>query len=442
MKRIILIALLSVLAVAVHAQNAKIVGVICPECGVYLKGDDAKHFDDPAYHNSGCTFVKKSESESSSSSSSSTSNSTHLKEYAPLPEVKSELNVPNDRYELIYKTGDGEHMITCPSCGSVFHESWCLLARYQKMAKDARAKAMAASTLEAREAALSEFHTAEFQLNMIYENAVDVRIQKEQEEAKRQTQTAAQQNTAPNPTPSGYQHLSSVDIKNGYDKKLTFGYNATAYCKTAPNGTERWVLYDIDGQEVGQFSKIELADAGNGEDEYFLVRDDNGQWGIYGRGGGLMCEPRYESVKLLTALQGEGRRPFFDVARRFNGQVLHGLVDPFIVSPGDGEITQCVFEQIELIDRSPAPYGVLAKVKSDGKWGVIDTENHGDIIIPPKYSYINTYFTLKGGMYLIVGDGNGLGAYHAETMEEVVPVTNGYSLDKVKVLLTTEVDEE
>lgn len=425
MKRICFI-LLIISAVASNAQNAKIVGVICPECGVYLEGADAKHFDDPAYHNSGCTFVKKSESESSSSSSSSVSNSTHLKDHTPLPEVKSELNVSSERYQLIYKSGVGNNMIMCPACKSVVHESWCLLLLYQKKAEDARNKALAARSVQDREAALREFHDAEFQLNYFYETILP---QLEQS-------ASTQQNTSPEPALGSYQHLSSVDIKNGYDKKLTFGYDATAYCKTSPNGTERWVLYDMDGQEAGQFSKIEVADAGNGEDEYFLVRDDNGQWGIYGRGGGLMCEPRYESVKLLTTLQGEGRRPFFDVARRLpNGQVLHGLVDPFIVSRGEGEITQCVFEQIELIDRSPAPYGVLAKVKSDGKWGIIDTENYGDIIIPPKYSYINTYFTRKGGMYFIVGDGNGFGAYYVETMQEVVPVTNGYSLDKVRYLI-------
>ena len=66
--------------------------------------------------------------------------------------------------------------------------------------------------------------------------------------------------------------------------------------------------------------------------------------------------------------------------------------------------------------------------------GVINVQK-GEIVIQPSYSYTNTYFTLKYGMFLIVGDSNGLGVFHAASMKEVVPVTSGYTLDKVRNLI-------
>ena len=325
----------------------------------------------------------------------------------------------------LYGYGNG---LQCPHClGTTRHSSDCVIGYSQKRAKELLAKAEQATTEKDRKRAIWEYQNMENNINILAQAATA-------SSPSHQPASPVQSNVSPS---QSHIVIPGGDITKNHDKELSYGNGfAHAYGKTMPNGTERWVLYDMDGQEVGQFSKIEMADAGNGEDEYFLVRDDNGMWGIYSRGGGLMCEPRYESVKLLTALQGQGKRPFFDVARRFpSGQVLHGLVDPFIVSQGEGEITQCVFEQIELIDRSPAPHGVLAKVKVDGMWGIIDTEDNCGILLPPAFSYLNTYFTLKGGMYFIVGDGNGLGAYHVETMEEVVPVTVGLSLDKVKVII-------
>ena len=86
---------------------------------------------------------------------------------------------------------------------------------------------------------------------------------------------------------------------------------------------------------------------------------------------------------------------------------------------------------MELIDRSATTDGVLAKVRKNGLSGVIGTFN-GKVAIPVAYSYINTYFTLKGGMYLLVGDASRMGAYHVG--DEVV-VTDGYTLDKVKSLI-------
>ena len=93
------------------------------------------------------------------------------------------------------------------------------------------------------------------------------------------------------------------------------------------------------------------------------------------------------------------------------------------------QMTPLLWQKVKRYD------GVLAKVRKNGLSGVIGTFN-GTVKIPVAYSYINTYFTLKGGMYLLVGDGNRMGAYHVDDeVEEVVPVTDGYTLDKVKSLI-------
>ena len=65
MKNVFLLIMATLFAIIAHSQE--IVGVQCPGCGVYLEGNATKHFDDPDYHRSGCTYVKKSENNSSSS---------------------------------------------------------------------------------------------------------------------------------------------------------------------------------------------------------------------------------------------------------------------------------------------------------------------------------------------------------------------------------------
>ncbi len=211
-----------------------------------------------------------------------------------------------------------------------------------------------------------------------------------------------------------------------------------------PNGEERWLLYTTDGEEVGQFSKVEFVEA-NGINQYILVRDNNGKWGIYSRGGTKMCEPKFESVKMLSTVVNEigGKMVVFDVTMRNNSGVLqHGIYNPDIEDMNQGlnennnpMTIPCVYDYVELIDHSGTYDGVLVKVRKNGLSGVIGTFN-GTVKIPVAYSYINTYFTLKGGMYLLVGDGNRMGAYHVdEEVEEVVPITDGYTLDKVKSLI-------
>lgn len=336
----------------------------------------------------------------------------------------------------MYKAGMGDYFFTCPCCGSVVHEKWCTFAILQRLAREAKAKALAATTPEARRKAIIDFHVCEDNLLNSFDYHM-AKFNKEREETERKVQQDNASHTHI-VTPGAY-------VAEHYDKELTFGSDfARALGATMPNGEERWLLTNAKGQEVGQFSKVEYVEA-SGINQYILVRDFNGKWGIYGRGGTRLCEPKFESVKMLSSVVNEsgGRMVVFDVAMRNNRGVLqHGIYNPDIEEFNQGlnenknpMTIPCEYDYVELIGRGATYDGVLAKVRKNGLSGVIGTFN-GTVAIPVAYSYINTYFTLNGGMYLLVGDGNRMGAYHVgDEVEEVVPVTDGYTLDKVRSIL-------
>ena len=422
MKRISLILLLGLLVATAYAQIPQVSDPHCAYCNVNLKTSEA--------HKSSCPYYEAPKEESSSSSSSAAAtSSTKLKDHEPLPEVKSRLDVSPDIYRLMYQAGDREHMTTCPACGSVAHEGWCTLATFQKMANEAKAKALAATTPEERRKAIIDFHVCEDNLLESFEYNL-AKFRREREEARQKEREQSQQDTSP--SPASYQHLSSVDIKNGYDKKIGYSSWATAYGKTFPSGEEMWVLYDQDGNEVGQFSKIETAQIPDALD-VFIARDLNGKWGVYNAGGYAIVEPIYESVKVLIARGNGEPREFYDVTQRDGqGMLRHGIINGSIVS-GDNRTIPCACDRIELIDRSPSNRGVLAKITVDGRMGIMDAD-YGDVIIQPAFSYLNTYFTHRS-MYFIAGDGNSLGAYDAETMEEIVSPSSGKTLEQVRNIL-------
>ena len=349
-----------------------------------------------------------------------------LEDSKPLPEVKSRLNISNEEYGRLYRVGVRGFNMMCPVCGSMVHESWCPYAMLQLMAVEAKDKAKATTTLEEREKAIIDFHVCEDNLFASYEQ----NLKKKQQEEAQKVREQVLQNTSP--AQASYQHLSSVDIKNGYDKKIGYSSWATAYGKTFPSGEEMWVLYDQDGNEVGQFSKIETAQIPDALD-VFIARDLNGKWGVYNAGGYAIVEPIYESVKVLIARGNGEPREFYDVTQRDGqGMMRHGIINGSIVS-GDNRTIPCACDRIELIDRSLSNRGVLAKITVDGRMGIMDADS-GDVIIQPAFSYLNTYFTRRG-MYFIAGDGNNLGAYDAETMEEIVSPGSGNTLDQVRNIL-------
>ncbi|MBR6488999.1 MAG: hypothetical protein IKT03_00510 [Muribaculaceae bacterium] len=164
MKRIFLIALLGLVTATAQAQIPTPPDPVCAYCGVNLKKGEA--------HKSTCRYYEAPKEEESSSSRSSLSSSTKLKDYTPLSEVKSRLNVSREKYEALYKVGVGDYMMTCPHCGSVVHERWCPYAMLQKMANDAKAKALAATTREERKEAMIDFHVCEDNLLASYEQAI------------------------------------------------------------------------------------------------------------------------------------------------------------------------------------------------------------------------------------------------------------------------------
>lgn len=433
MKRLSLIALLGLAAMAIHAQFP-VSDPHCAYCDVNLRTASS--------HKSNCPYYSKPSNDdesSSSSSSSSSSNSTHLRDYKPLPEVKSRLTISPAKYDIIYKTGMNDSRFTCPCCGCVVHERWCPFAIQQKEAREAKAKAIAATTPEERRKAIIHFHVCENNLLSSFDFWTD-KSNKKREETERKVQSTQQNNAT-----STHTVTPGAFIAKNYDKELTFGSDfARALGATMLNGEERWLLTNANGEEVGQFSKVEFVEA-SGIDQYILVRDFNGKWGIYGRGGHRLCEPKFESVKMLSTIVNDvgGKEVVFDVTMRNNSGVLqHGIYNPSNYEPkhflGENLKTlpiPCEYDYVELIDRSSTVDGVLAKVRKNGLSGVISTFN-GIVEIPVAYSYINTYFTLKGGMYFLVGDSNRMGAYHVDDeVVEVVPVTDGYTLDKVKSLI-------
>lgn len=424
LKSTILMRVLPVFACLLFAFSANgQIAAICPECKVYLKPEEAKHFDDPAYHEPWCTWVKKK-----------------LKDVEPMSEVPSKFSIADQK--RLYGYGNG---LQCPHClGTNRHESDCVIGYSQRRAQELLAKAEQATSEQARKRAIWEYQNMENNINILAQAASASTPSQTQSE-----QTSHHTNTRPfNPPNMSFESSSpskthTVTPGTHYDKELSFGNGYTrALGATMPNGAERWVLTNSKGEEVGQFSKVEFVEAGE-LCQYVLVRDDNGRWGIYDCNGNLMCDPQYENAKMLSSVVNDDgtRLAFFDVTRRDERGVLkHGIFNPEIIEGGlnkikmNAETIPCEYDYIELIDRSPEPYGTLAKVRKNGLSGIIDTFD-GETVIPISYSYMNTYFTPKGGMYFIVGDGNGLGAYHAETMQEVVPVTNGYSLDKVRNLI-------
>ncbi len=344
-----------------------------------------------------------------------------LEDPKPLPEVKSRLNISNEEYGMLYRVGVRGFNMMCPVCGSMVHESWCPYAILQLMAVEAKNKAKATTTLKEREKAIIDFHVCEDNLFASYEQ----NLKKKQQEEAQKVREQVLHNTSPVP-------VNYLDIKNGFNKKLGYGNWATAYGKTFPSGEEMWVLYDQDGNEVGLFSKIETAQIPDALD-VFIARDLNGKWGVYNAGGYAIVEPIYESVKVLIARGNGEPREFYDVTQRDGqGMLRHGIINGSIVS-GDNRTIPCACDRIELIDRSPSNRGVLAKITVDGRMGIMDADS-GDVIIQPGFSYLNTYFTRRG-MYFIAGDGNSLGAYYAETMEEIVSPNSGKTLDQVRNIL-------
>ena len=402
-----------------RAQIPPVGDPACAYCGVNLKTGEA--------HKPGCVYYSEPKEEEESSNSSS----THLKDYESLPEVKSVLDMSHTLYELMYKAGYA--MTMCPECHQIGHKGGCYLERLQKEAKQWKDKAMAASTKEAREAALREFHQRELFLKNHFEYSMKkLYAEQEREDAKeRQEQTGAGQ------------HIVSTNIRNEYDKKLTSTYGATAYGKTYHNGQEAWVLYDYNDNKIGEYAKVERI-----ADSYFKVRDSRGYYGLCDSGKELF-PPQYSSMDAAyyhyKSSRGEGKSLYLDVTKRgSDGLLKHGLLDvnkQALYGGGQGYILPCEYDRIEIINDQNR-----AKVTKNRRMGAADISN-GKIIVQPEYEYLNTYFVpdtyidaenrkvTVNRMFYIVGNGGKFGAWDNSEWHKEMVIPMEYTVDQVKSML-------
>jgi hypothetical protein len=417
MRKLLLSILMIVSAIAASAQVPKASKPVCAYCGVDLTTGES--------HRSSCRYYKKEESSGES--------------WAP------------NFNSIEYKYGNG---VMCEQCGKTNgHVSDCLIGKTQGYARDYWAKSANSESAKFR------IKTYEDNIRLFAKQGREARLRKQAAEQKKSTKlkdytpmperapsssSSSSSSFSSRPSSSTHYVMPSANIVKNYDKELSYGEGyARALGVTMPNGTERWLLANSKGEEVGQFSKVEFAEI-SGMEQYILVRDDNGQWGIYGRGGTQMCKLQYESIKLLSPIVGDNgyRGAYFDVTKRDERGVLrHGLVNPGDVRGKVIETIPCEYDYIEMIDYRRVPnlsdfgnYGPLAKVKKNGKLAIVAAET-GELLIPAGYSYLNTYYT-QNGNYFIVGDGTNFGAYaNTYPIKMIIPVTNGITLDKVRNMI-------
>ncbi len=405
MKKTCLFALLSLIVTTVNAQIPPVSSPACASCGG--KGS----------HKSGCIYSSDYNNEEYSYPKEK-----KLKDVTPLPELEDMAQWQ----KLYFYYGHSDER--CPECDLFTHKNGCKIAKLQKKALNYREKAAAATSIEKRNKALKDFRS---QLDKLISLCNSWKSKRE--EAERKANEQAQHNT-PQASYGGSQHLSSVDIKNTYDKKFALSSGAAAYGKTSPNGEEEWTLFNSSGKEVGRFSKVETVQLSRGWDteDVFLVRDFNGKWGIGNATGDIVSEPQYESLKAHVTIRQNGQQQtFFDATKRYHhGMIRHGILDS-----GGAQLIPCMCERVELLDRSPEAHGQLAILSIEGIKAVYDVEK-GRVLLQPAAVYVNTYFTRKG-MYFIVGDGTSFGAYYAGTDEpqEVVSPSSGKTFDQVRNLI-------
>lgn len=421
MKRLFLLSLtlsafLAFLPEKVQAQIPPASDPHCAYCGVNLRTGEA--------HKKGCEYYSEPEDEESSSSPS-----THLKDYEPLPEVKSNLNMDYENYQLMYKAGSADAMVQCPVCRKIGHNGSCRLESLQKQAKQYKEKALTATTKEAREAALRDFHRTEEELKNVFENAMRKLRENENRGSARERQNQA----------GTGQHLVSTNIRNEYDKKLTSKYGATAYGKTYHNGQEMWVLYDYHDNKIGEYAKVEMID-----DHYFKVRDSRGNYGLCDSGKELF-PPQYSSMEAVYYIYKNGKSLYLDVTKRgSDGLLKHGLLDvntQAVYGGGQGYVLPCEYDRIELIN-----FENRAKITKNGRMGAADIR-HGKIIVQPEYEYLNTYFVpdtyinaenkrvTVNRLFYIVGNGGKFGAWDDSEWHKKMVIPMEYTVDQVKSML-------
>lgn len=233
------------------------------------------------------------------------------------------------------------------------------------------------------------------------------------------------QPSQPQSQTSSGQHLSSVNIKNEYDKKLTDKFGNTAYCKTFPNGLELWAIFHYSGTKIGEFAGVELL--GDGESLYYLkVKGTNGLYGLY-YSKEQKLGINYTDIKPIIRTTRNGQKFVdFDVSQRgSDGLQKHGLFD------GRKFTLPCEYDRIEALNTNT---GYYVKITKNGLMGVANGYD-GTIIVPAKYTYLNTYYTPSKTLYFIVGIGDKLGACSTNEWKKEPVIPLEYTLDQVRSML-------
>ena len=221
------------------------------------------------------------------------------------------------------------------------------------------------------------------------------------------------------------QHLSSVNIKNEYDKKLTDNYGYTAYGKTYPNGQELWVMFDDKGSKIGEFAGAELL-GDTGTLQYFKVKGFNGLYGLYYAKYQKLAN-QYTDIKPLYSTSRNGKKfIYFDISQTgSDGLQKHGFYDGYSIK------LPCEYDRIELLD------GYRIKVTKNGLSGVVN-EYDCSTIVPVQYSYLIRYVSKSKEVYYIVGNGesNKLGAWDDHNVLNDKPtIPLEYTLEQVRNIL-------
>ena len=427
MKKLIT-ALMLAFPLAIFAQIPEVPEAVCAHCGVLMTHNHK--LMEGVQHKKGCPYYESKEEEHQS---------TSLKDYTPAQEKPTS---PTPRWPFI----GGK----CPECGRpCTHDSYissdnihsgCRLGEAIKEYWHLIHLSLTAKKKKDRDAAWNKSWDAEQNILKVAEDAL---------KRKNTATTTPSYSSSPSPTPSytpsvpsSGEHLSSVNIRNEYDKKLTNEFKSTAYGKTYPNGREEWVLYDYNDKKIGEYAKVEMVE------NYFKVRDFQGNYGLCD-GRRELFAPQFGSIEVVYEPgYYDGKRfLMLDVTKRgSDGLLKHGLLNPntqALYGGHAGYILPCEYDRIELTS-----FG-NAKVTKNRRMGIVSTTSTspGKVIVKPEYEYLNTYYVpttyydaenrkvTRNTVYYIVGNGGKFGAWDSSEWHKDLTVPMEYTIDQVKSIL-------
>lgn len=424
MKRILFLLVALLFSSAMRAQYP-VSDASCAYCGVKLS-QNGKPIPN-VKHKSTCKYYVKEEDEESSQSTQS----THLKDYKPNEEIKDEVVY----YRSAYGDGRRDLPLECPVCHKLKHAQGCEIGRLQKLSLYYYQQATNAyfrNNNSDYQKYIAEASNTEKLLIKKLKEAIEANKKKNASSSSGKVtfipveQAQHQQNTSNSQSSSNSsQHLSSVNIKKEYDKKLADEYGYTAYGKTYSNGQELWVLFDNQGSKIGEFAGVELLGE-SGTLQYFKVKGFNGLYGLYYTKNQQLAA-QYTDIKPLFRTSRKGEKfIYFEITQTgSDGLQKHGLYDGHEIK------IPCEYDRIELFP------DFRVKVTKNGLSGVIK-EYRQTVIVPVQYSYLVRYVSKSKDVYYIVGNGESdkLGAWdNYDILNDAPTIPLEYTLEQVRSML-------